>query len=144
MAPTAAMKTAMKTASKAPMKAPAKAVIKTAMKVKASASSSSKYLCQGSTVAEKNKMTREALQNLGKFSLEDKVKKAIEDNEGNPEAAASDLKSSLTKLEHSKIWGQRQTFLRNNPQEAKEEIEEAGKKTKGLAMALWFIQSKVN
>ena len=140
MAPTAAMKTAMK----APMKAPMKAVIKTAMKVKASASAGSKDSCVGPTKAEKNKMARKALQNLGKFSLEDKVKKAMEDNEGNPEAAAADLKSSLTKLEHSKIWGQRKTFLKNNPEEAakEESVEDAGKKNKGLAMALWYIQSK--
>ena len=89
-------------------------------------------------------MTRKALQNLGNFSLEDKVKKAIDANEGNPDGAAADLKQSLTKLEHSKIWGQRKTWLKNHPEEAgKEEAEKDDtKKDKGLSCALWYIQNK--
>jgi len=134
MAPKAAMKTAMKAAPKAPMKA----VIKKAMKVKASSSSS---LCQGPTKAEKSKMTNKALKNLGNFTLDDKVQKAMADNEGNPTAAASDLKASLTKLEHSKLWGQHQTFLKNHPEEAAKQEEES-KASKGLACALWYIQNK--
>ena len=134
MAPKAAMKTAMKAAPKAPMKA----VIKKAMKVKASSSSS---LCQGPTKAEKSKMTKKALKNLGNFTLDDKVQKAMADNEGNPTAAAADLKASLTKLEHSKLWGQHRTFLNSHPEEAAKQQEES-KANKGLACALWYIQNK--
>lgn len=131
MAPKAAMKTAMK--------APTKAVMKAVMKVKAS--SSSKDLLQGPTPAEKSKMTKKALQSLGKFSLEDKVQKAIEST-STPEEAAAALKASLTKVEHSKVWGQHNTYLKNNPDA--DAAAESSKKDKGLSAALWFIQDKGN
>jgi hypothetical protein len=129
MAPKAAMKSAMKTAMKA--------VIKTAMKVKGGSSSSK------APPRENKKLTKKALKDLGNYSLEDKVKKAIEDNEGNPEAAAEDFKKSLTKLEHSKIWGQHQTWLKNQPDSAiTADDSNDSKKTKGLACALWYISNR--
>ena len=144
MAPKSAMKVAMKAVTQSAMKkASPKSVMKTAMKVKAS--SSSKDRTQDLPAAEKKRITKLALKNLGNFSLADKVKKAIDDNEGDPEAAAVDLKGSLTKLEHSKIWGQHRTFLNNNPEEAAKEKEADTldtKKDKGLACALWYIKAK--
>jgi hypothetical protein len=133
MAPKAAMKSVMKTA----MKTAIKAVKKTAMKVKAASSSDS---CVGPTAAEKKKITKQALVELGKYSLQDKVQKALENNEGDPEAAADEFKKSLTKLEHSKLWGQHQTFLKNNPDQSGTDGD--SKKSKGLACALWFLQTK--
>ena len=86
----------------------------------------------------KGKLNKAALDKLGTMGLEEKVKLAVEEST-TPEEAAAHLKGTLTKVEHSKVWGQHNTFLKNNPEEA---IEVAGKKDKGLAAALWFIQRK--
>lgn len=137
-----APKTSMKQIpSKSPAKTAMKSVIKSVMKapMKAIAASSSKPADVKAPPAS-NKMTKKALQSLGKFSLEDKMRKALDDNHGDPAAAADDFKASLTKLEQSKVWGQHQTFLKNNPEQANE-IEDS-KKGKGMACALWFLQDR--
>ena len=72
-------------------------------------------------------------------TLQEKVDRACEENES-PTAAAAALKKSLTKLEHSKIWGQHKTSQKGNADSAAS--EDAGKKEKGLAAALWFISRK--
>ena len=128
MAPKAAMKTAMKTAMKAPVKAAASS--------NASAKSASK--AKG---VKKDSLTKQQLKALGTESLADKVKRAVSETD-TPEEAALALKSSLTKVEHSKIWGQHNTHLKNNPDAA--EAAEGSKKDKGLSAALWFIQEKGN
>ena len=128
MAPKAAMKTAMKTATKAVMKAAASS--------KASAKSAPK--AKG---VKKDRLTKQQLNALGTESLADKVKRAVAETE-TPEEAALALKASLTKVEHSKIWGQHNTHLKNNPDAV--EAADGSKKDKGLSAALWFIQQKGN
>ena len=86
-------------------------------------------------------LTKRNLDKLGATSLEEKValaKGAVEpDDEA---AAAAQLKSSLTKLEHSKLWSAHKTHLKSNPQDA-EAYKQMTKGEKGLAAALWCIRS---
>ena len=88
-----------------------------------------------------SQLTPKKLAQLGQVSLAEKVKQAVEGSES-PEEAAALLKQSLTKLESSKVWGQHQTHLKNNPEAAEALKEVEGKKSKGLASALWFISNR--
>jgi hypothetical protein len=127
MAPKSAMKTA---AMKAVAATSSKASTKKAMKATANIKP-----------VKKDKLTKASLKKLGTESLDQKVKRAVEET-SSPEEAADALKASLSKIEHSKIWGQHNTFLKNNPDAAT--IADGSKKDKGLAAALWYIQSKGN
>ena len=87
------------------------------------------------------KLTPKKLALLGQISLDEKVKQACESSE-TPEDAALLLKASLTKLESSKVWGQHQTHLKNNADAALALQDVEGKKSKGLAAALWFVSNR--
>ena len=83
---------------------------------------------------------KKALLGLGKMTLEEKVRAAIESSHSE-EAAAAELKRTLSKIEHSKIWNQHQTHLKNNPHEAQDDPEKPlAKREKGMAVALWFVK----
>ena len=91
--------------------------------------------------ARAGKLTAMKLALLGNVSLNEKVKQAVEGAD-TPEEAAEVLKASMTKLESSKVWGQHQTHLKHNPDDAKAFRNSDGKKSRGMAAALWFINHK--
>jgi len=95
------------------------------------------------TAAKKagGKLSAKNLAMLGKVSLDEKVKQAVEQTD-TPEEAAAVLKASMSKLEASKVWGQHQTHLKNDAAAAEEHQLTEGKHAKGLAAALWFISKK--
>jgi hypothetical protein len=118
-----------------------KAAMKAAMKAAPASASSSKAVPTSKAMeakgVKKDGLTKKSLSKLGSESLQDKLKRAVQDT-STPEDAAVAFKSSLSKLEHSKIWGQHKTYLKNNPSEVP---ADASKKDKGIAAALWYIQS---
>eukprot|EP00435_Cladocopium_sp_Y103_P039678 s658_g10.t1 len=71
------------------------------------------------------------------MSLNDKIKAAAEEGETIEEQAIA-LKETLTKEEHSKVWGRYSTHLNKNPLE-KEEVEALPKKEKGMKAAEWLM-----
>ena len=80
----------------------------------------------------------QATKAKSKNDLNDKIKAAAEQGETIEEQAVI-LKDSLTKDEHSQVWGRHQTHLNNNPLE-KGEMEGLSKKEKGLKAAAWLMQ----
>ena len=114
-------------------------------KAKAKASSSKGALGKATSSkgalekAKGKKLNKSNLEKFGQMSLKDKIAAACEEGDG-LEAAAEILKGSLTKDEHSQVWGKHQTALKNAS--ALEKAEHAGKskKEKGLAAALWLLE----
>ena len=86
----------------------------------------------------KRDLSKANLEKLGHMSLKDKVTKACEEGDSLEESAEL-LKKSLTKDEHSQIWGKHQTALKNASDLEKSEYEKKGKKEKGLAAAMWLL-----
>ncbi|CAL1149973.1 unnamed protein product [Cladocopium goreaui] len=80
------------------------------------------------------------LAQLGKLTLDEKVKKATEEA-NTAEEAAIVLKDSLTKDESAKLWSKHKTYLKGKEEE-KEAHEQLGKKEKGLEVVLWFLKHK--
>ena len=78
------------------------------------------------------------LAKLGQMSLKEKVE-AINGEDMDEEEAVTLFKDSLTPDEGSQIWGQHQTHLKKNPLE-KGEHDSLGRKEKGMAVALWYLQ----
>jgi hypothetical protein len=111
------------------------------MKVMKAAPASSSKAKAKPAKAQGAKLTPKKLALLGNISLTEKVKQAVEGAE-TPEEAAEVLKASMSKLEQSKVWGQHQTHLKHSADDAKAFNDLDGKKSKGLASALWFIQNK--
>lgn len=87
----------------------------------------------------KNALNQANLEKLGAMTLDDKVKAATEQGQ-DLEEAAQILKDSLTKGEHSKLWGKHSTYLANNPLE-KGKMENLSKKEKGLKAAQWLLET---
>ena len=81
---------------------------------------------------------------LGQVSLKEKVSRLLAN--ADPSLTAEEklnaVKSELTKLEISKIWGQRKTAAQNGDQVAKGVDEAAGKVEKGKLALAWFIEKK--
>jgi hypothetical protein len=92
------------------------------------------------TLKTGSSLTKDNLAKLGQVSLSDKVK-AIAQAAESEEEAANLLKAALTKAEHSKVWGQHNTFLKANPEAAAEHAT-GDSKEKGLAAALWFVKKE--
>jgi hypothetical protein len=92
------------------------------------------------TIKTGSSLTKGNLAKLGQVSLSDKVR-AIAESAETEEEAAKDLKAALTKVEHSKVWGQHNTHLKLNPEAAAAQAA-AGKNEKGLAAALWFVKKE--
>jgi len=88
----------------------------------------------------KARLTKASLAKLGSMTLQDKVELAAGSAQ-TPEAAAAALQKGLSKVEHSKLWGQHNTFLQKNPEVAKQH-DALPKAEKGLAVALWYVQKK--
>ena len=93
----------------------------------------------GKASHHKNKLNKTNLEKLGNMSLNDKIQAAAEQG-GTIEEQAVALKESLTKDEHSQVWGRHQTHLNNNPLE-KGKVESLSKKEKGLKAAEWLMQT---
>ena len=85
-------------------------------------------------------LTAGRLKKLGSVSLGERVQ-MYADKAESPEEAALSFKKGLTKLEHSKLWQQHKTHLKNNPAEAAAAVN-VSKKEKGLAAALWFVKTQ--
>ena len=119
-----------------------KAAMKAAVKAgPPSKSMKAKSVKKDAGLVKHKSLNKKNLAALPKESLEDKMQRAVETT-STPEDAAAELKKSLSKVEHSKIWGQHKTFLKNNPDEASADPADGTKKDKGLAAALWFINQK--
>ena len=88
---------------------------------------------------KKNDLNKTNLEKLGQMSLNDKIKAAAESG-GTPEEQALVLKESLTKDEHSQVWGRHNTHLNKNPLE-KEEMQGLSKKEKGVKAAEWLMKT---
>ena len=80
---------------------------------------------------------KKGLDALGSMSLSDKVGKALEKADDEV-TAASLLKDSLDKREHSRIWNQYNAAKQKDP--SIEDTLAKGKKEKGMAAALWFVK----
>ena len=61
------------------------------------------------------KLCRKNLDKLPEMSLQEKVEAAASEAEGDPEAAASKLKESMTAKEKQSVWSKHQTWLKGNP-----------------------------
>ena len=85
-------------------------------------------------------LTKGKLAQLGKLTLDEKVKKTTE-KANTAEEAAIVLKDSLTKDESAKLWSKHKTYLKGKEEE-KEAHEQLGKKEKGLEVVLWFLKHK--
>ena len=131
MGPMKAMKV-MKSTKKTGLGKPKKALGKAKAKAKALGKA------QATNAKSKNDLNKANLEKLGQMSLNDKIKAAAEQGETIEEQALI-LKDSLTKDEHSQVWGRHQTHLNNNPLE-KGEMEGLSKKEKGLKAAAWLMQ----
>ena len=107
-------------------------------KVKATAKAKAK--ASTAKALGKAKLNKKSLEKLGKMSLKEKIEAAAEEAEDEEEAAQL-LKNSLTKDEHSMVWGRHQTYLKKNPLE-KEDHEKLGKVERGLSAALWLMKKE--
>ena len=87
----------------------------------------------------KKGLNKKNLDKLGNMSLEEKVQAATKEGT-TPEEQAIALKQSLTKDEHSQVWGRFQTYLKNNPLE-KGSMEGLSKKEKGMKAAQWLMET---
>ena len=88
----------------------------------------------------KPSLTKGRLKKIGKLSLKEKVAMATEDNDTLEEAAV-DLKSTLDKGEHSRIWSKHNTHLKNHTEE-KENFSGLSKKEKGISALVWFLKNE--
>ena len=107
---------------------------------KAKATAKTKAKASTAKALGKAKLNKKSLEKLGKMSLREKINAAAEEAE-DEEDAAQILKESLTKDEHSMVWGRHQTHLKKNPLE-KEEHDKLGKVEKGLSAALWLMRKE--
>ena len=85
-------------------------------------------------------LNKKNLAKLGTMTLKEKFETAAQecsDEEGQGKA----LKGMLTKDEHSAVWGKHQTHLKKNSLE-KEKYDNASKKDKGLAAAIWLMKTE--
>ena len=73
------------------------------------------------------------------MSLREKVQMALSSHEDDHEAAVSELRQGMTKLEKSMVWGQYNTHLKKNKEE-KAEYDKMTHQEKGNAQALWFLR----
>ena len=68
---------------------------------------------------------------------------AVAGEEETEEAAVETLKGTMSKQDHSKAWGQHNTWLKKQPQEEQEAHAQKSKKEKGEAVVLWLLKTKV-
>ena len=87
------------------------------------------------------KLTKANLEKCGSLSLEEKMKMATEEAEGEEQAAFL-LKKKMTKLGSSKVWSKHQTALKAGSEEAKQEFEALRKKDKGVAACSWLLEKE--
>ena len=79
----------------------------------------------------KMSLKKKNLAKLGKMTLQQKVDKATEHAE-TPEEAAQELKTILTKDEHSKVWSKHKTYLKGLDAKERAEFDKLSKNEKGL------------
>ena len=68
---------------------------------------------------------------------------AMAEEEETEEAAVGKLKETMTKQDHSRAWGQHNTWLKKQPKEEQEAHAQKSKKEKGEAVVLWVLKAKV-
>ena len=86
-------------------------------------------------------LTKRNLNKLGELSLGERV--AMAGEEETEEAAVEALKGTMSKQDHSKVWGQRNTWLKKQPKEEQEAHAQKSEKEKGEAVVLWLLKTKV-
>ncbi len=74
------------------------------------------------------------------MTLKEKIETAAQDC-SDEEGQGRALKGMLTKDEHSAVWGKHQTHLKKNSL-GKEKYDNASKKDKGLAAAIWLMKTE--
>ena len=79
------------------------------------------------------------LEKLGQMTLQEKLKKAGE--EETTEDAKAVLQELMTKEEKNRLWGKHQTAMKSDPEE-KEKYTEASKKEKGEMALLWLLKKE--
>ena len=132
-------KTGNKQKNTKPMKVKAKSKAKPARKTQPLQEGKRKGepLQEGKTKA----LTKRNLNKLGELSLGERV--AMAGEEETEEAAVETLKETMSKQDHSKAWGQHNTWLKKQPQEEQEAHAQKSKKEKGEAVVLWLLKTKV-
>ena len=95
---------------------------------------------QGLGKAKSTKLSKANLEKLDHMSLKEKIQAATSEAE-DVEAAAELVKNVLFSQEKSQIWGRHQTALKNSALE-KVGFDALSKKEKGVASALWLLQTE--
>ena len=85
------------------------------------------------------KLSKQNLEKLGQMTLQEKLKKAGE--EETTEDAKAVLQELMTKEEKNRLWGKHQTAMKSDPEE-KEKYTEASKKEKGEMALLWLLKKE--
>ena len=104
-------------------------------KAKAATSKVKKHTLKPKKLCKKN------LDKLPEMSLQEKVEQAASEAEGDPEAAAAKLKTTLNAKEKQSVWSKHQTWLKSHPKDAKA-LQKATKKEKGEAASLWLMKQQ--
>ena len=99
-----------------------------------------KPLQQGKN-AQNGALTKRNLNKLGELTLGERV--AMAGEEETEEAAMGKLKETMTKQDHSKAWGQHNTWSKKQPKEEQEAHAQKSKKEKSEAVVLWLLKTKV-
>ena len=103
-----------------------------------------KPLRQGNKPLQEGKQTKtkqlnkKNLEKLGELTLGERVALAAE--EETEEAAVETLKEGMSKIDHSKAWGQHNTWLKKQPKAEQDAHANKTKKEKGDAVCLWLLK----
>ena len=100
-----------------------------------------KPLQQGKPPKTKH-LNKKNLEKLGELTLGERV--AMAGEEEAEEAAVESLQSGMTKMDHSKAWGQHNTWLKKQPKEEQDAHARLNKKEKGAAVCLWLLKKNVD
>lgn len=88
----------------------------------------------------KTALKRKNLEKLGKMTLAQKIKKATEEAD-TAEEAAHNLKDTLTKEEHSKVWSKHNVELKKKSAKEQKEFAKLSKGDKGFLAALHMVKA---
>ena len=88
----------------------------------------------------KNQLNSRNLKKLGELSLKEKIQAAAEVN-SDEEQAAVVLHSSMSAVEKSNAWNQRQNYLKKSENKSlKKDYDSLDKKEKGLSTSLFLLK----
>ena len=99
-----------------------------------------KTSCKKKNGLEKSKLTKKNLSKLPQMFLQEKLKKAGEEED--PEQAKAILQELMTKEEKNKLWGKHTAAMKNNKEE-REAYNAASKKEKSDMSLMWLLKKEV-